>query len=475
MSKRVLFINPAKTDNFTVDRIHMGLSLLGHILVGEGCDVKVVDYAYLRGIQDKFKTPRIEDIIRDFRPDVVGVSVFTYLYKESAELLDTISKFNDAPVIVGGPHVTFFPQDFGKDSRVSYIVRGEAELIISDIVGSAKKQFPPAVINSPLPPAEKIPAVNLDICEGASHCTCFQIQLSRGCPFDCSFCNIEQVAGHKVRARDLDPCVEEIAEAIRKYPSIRSVVITDDCPNFNKERFKRFLTIFAARIRGRALTIDNVRADLLDEEMLKLYLKAGGRNICVGAESGYPEVFMLVNKGESIDKISAAARLIRKHNISLGLCFVIGLPEDSPERHKYSVKLARELKPDYAFWNMCTPWPGTRVHDWFNKHGTIGDVRNFSTLIDSELDFQLPRAWTPDFTQEQRIKAWLSANLETYVLPVNWGRPLRAPFLVIKLLRLSWKYGVCGSAIKYFLGFIPRRLMSIWKRHIMRRMVEGGA
>ena len=379
MKKRVLFINPAKNDNFIVDRIHMGLSLLGQILVGEGCDVKVVDYAYLRGIQNGFNAPRIEDVIRDFRPDVVGVSVFTYLYKESVELIDVIAKITDAPVIVGGPHVTFFPQDFEKDSAVSYIVCGEAEMIISDVVGSAKKQSPPVVINSPLPPAEKIPAVNLDICEGALYCSCFQIQLSRGCPFDCSFCNIEQVSGHKVRTRDLEPCVEEIAEIIRKYPSIHSVAITDDCPNFNKERFNRFLAMFAERIKGRTLTIDNVRADLLDEEMLKLYLKAGGRNICVGTESGHPEVFKLVNKGESINKIADAARLIRKHNIALGLCFVIGLPEDSPERHKYSVKLAKELKPDYAFWNMCVPWPGTRVHDWFTKNGTIGDVRNFST------------------------------------------------------------------------------------------------
>lgn len=475
MSKRVLLINPAKQDSFVVDRIHMGLSLLGQILSEDGCEVRVLDYAFLRGIKNKFAAPSLEEVIRDFRPDVVGISVFTYLHKEASETIGAVARVTAAPIVLGGPHVTFFPGDFEKDPRVSYIVRGEAELVISELVASAKKQSPPEMIDAPLPPASKIPRINLAICEGSQHCSSFQIQLSRGCPFDCSFCNIEQVAGHKVRARELQPCIDEIAAAVRDYPSITSVAITDDCPNFNKERFKLFLTLFAGKIKGKDLTIDNVRADLLDEEMLKLYLKAGGRNICVGTESGHPEVFRLVNKGESIEKIVEAAKLIRRHNITLGLCFVIGLPEDSPERHEYSVRLAKELKPDYAFWNMCTPWPGTRVHDWFMKNGAIDDVRNFSTLIDPKLDFQLPRAWTPGFTREQRIKAWLYANLETYVLPVNWRRPLQAPVLAAKLLKLSLKYGVFGSAVKYLLGLFPRRLASVWKRHFLRRLAGGEA
>lgn len=470
MHKKILLVNPAKNDSFVVDRIHMGLSLLGGILAAEGYEVRVLDYSYLRGLRGQFEAPRLEDVLRDFRPDVVGISVFTYVYKEACEAIETVSRVSGAPIILGGPHVTFFPEDFEKDPRISYIVRGEAELTIVGLVASAKREQTPVVIRAPLPSAADIPASNLEICAGAEHCSSFQIQLSRGCPFDCSFCNIEQVAGHRVRARDVEVCVAQIDAAVRRYPSITSVAITDDCPNFDKARFKRFLKLFAEKIRGKDLTIDNVRADLLDEEMLKLYLKAGGRNICVGTESGHPDVFKLVNKGETIDKIAEAARMIRRHNITLGMCFVIGLPEDSPARHEYSVRLAKELKPDYAFWNMCTPWPGTRVYEWFKKNGTIGDVRNFSTLIDTELDFQEPCAWTSGFTREQRIKAWLGANLETYVLPVKWGSIFMAPALAFKILRVAWKYGLTNSALKYLAGYLPHRAASVWSRHILRRL-----
>jgi radical SAM superfamily enzyme YgiQ (UPF0313 family) len=203
-----------------------------------------MDYAFLRDLKRKIRVPRIEEVIHEFEPDAIGLSVFTYLYDECQTLIERISSCCDIPIILGGPHLAIFPKDFIDDSRISYIVRGEAESIILNLIETAKREQTPVIINCPLPSADEIPAANLDIAYGVQYLQNYQIQLSRGCPFNCNFCNVNLIAGRKVRARDLSLCLDQILEAKRHYPNIQSVSITDDCPTFSKARFKQFLRMY---------------------------------------------------------------------------------------------------------------------------------------------------------------------------------------------------------------------------------------
>jgi len=430
----------------------MGLSLLGGILKDAGHQVMLIDFAFLRDLRSHIRVPEIEEIIDEFGPDVIGISVFTYLYDECETLIERISRHSDLPIILGGPHFSVFPEDFAHDLRISYIVRGEAEKVILDLVRTARRENHPVFIDCPLPAANEIPAVDLGIAYGREFLKIYQIQLSRGCPYHCSFCNIARVAGRRIRPRNIETCLQEITEAKSQNPQISMIVITDDCPTFDKERFKLFLKAFADAIIGCELSIDNVRANLLDEEMIQLYVAAGGKNICLGTETGHPEIFKLVNKGESLDDIVHAAKLIRKYRVILGLCFVIGLPGDNLERHANSIALAKALKPDYIFWNMCVPWPGTEVHQWYKTHGTIGNLRNFSTLIDPRGRYANPVCSTKEFPEKDRIRAWFMANMETqcyFKRTRDFG----------KLFFLSLRYMLFRSFMIYFICcFMPLAL-----------------
>jgi anaerobic magnesium-protoporphyrin IX monomethyl ester cyclase len=473
-NKRVLFLNPTKKGGFHMGRIHMGFTLLGQILTEAGCAVKLIDYAFLSGLAGKVKVPAVEEVVADFKPEIVGISAFTYLYDECQDFIERVSKCTEAPIMVGGPHVTLFPNDFSDDKRISYVVRGEAEHVIADIVADARREPLPRIIDSLLPLPAEIPSLNLDIAVGSEYLKDYQIQLSRGCPFNCSFCSIDLIAGRKVRPRSIDACLDQIEEAIRRHPLIQSVSITDDCPTFNRKRFKDFLKKFIERKFDTLLTIDNVRADLIDEEMLELYILAGGQNICLGTESGYPAVFKMVHKGESLDTIIKAAKLVRKFNLQLGLCFVIGLPEDTLERHRSSIALAKMLKPDYIFWNMCVPWPGTEIYEWFKKNGEIKDPRNFSTLIDGKINFGDPPAVTLAFSREDRIKAWLMAALETCDIPLFSISNLRnLPSNVVKLVLLAGQYRLYKSLFSYMREFVTHKMWyEIRKRvalHFLRK------
>jgi len=452
--KRVLLLNPAKDDRFDVSRIHMGLTLLGEILVSKGHEVLVIDYAFLRGIKNKEIAPEIEEVIKDFKPDVVGISVFTYLFDECQEFIEKISKFTHIPIILGGPHFSIFPEDFSKDIRVSYIVIGEGEKVIADLAERAKKEQSPVIIQASLPFAFEIPAINLDIVFGAKHASVYQIQLSRGCPYNCSFCNIKFVAGKQMRIRNLDDCFSQIVEAKKKYPNINTITITDDCPMIDKERFKKFLIMFKKANINCKLVIDNVRANFIDEEIVKLYKEAGGNHICLGVESGDKDVFLKINKGETLDEIKEAAELVRKRGLALGLCFIIGLPMDNPKRNRNSIKFAKSLKPDYIFWNMCAPWPKTEAYGWFKKYGKIGELRNFSTLIDPGLNFKEPICESSDFSKEERIRAWLVSNLETHNFFIKKISDFK------KLFYLSKKYKIYDSLLIYFSG-LPLKVSRI--------------
>jgi radical SAM superfamily enzyme YgiQ (UPF0313 family) len=258
-------------------------------------------------------------------------------------------------------------------------------------------------------------------------------------------------------------CLKQIKEAKERYPQLETLDITDDCPTFDISRFKTFLKMLSSMNTGCELVIDNVRANLLDEEMIQLYIAAGGKNICLGTETGDPEIFKTVNKGESLQNILDAAKLIRQYGLVLGLCFVIGLPGDNLKRHRKSLALAKALKPDYIFWNMCIPWPGTPVHQWYKTHGTIGDLRNFSTLVDPKGDFKTPVCATREFPRKDRIRAWLVANMETHC----YFKRVRD---VGKLFLLSLRYGLLRSFVTYFgRCFVPlllARFKSIFERTI---------
>ncbi len=444
---RVLLLNAGKRDHFPVQRLHLGLSLLSAKLRAAGHAVRVIDYAFLRSVR-RLTPPTVAESITDFRPDVVGISVFTYLYAECQGLIEQVAQASAAPIVLGGPHLRLFPEDFANDRRIACVVRGEAERVIVDVVERVRAGGPPEIIEATIPSVEEIPPADLEAAWGVEDLAEYQIQLSRGCPFQCTFCNIHEIAGVKVRARSLPECLAEIIAARERFPRIRSVNLTDDCPTFDRERFKCFLRQYRDAHVGASLKVDNLRADGVDEELVRLYKAAGGVNICLGVESGDPEVLRLCRKNETLGEIEHAAHLVRQEGLALGLCFVIGLPGDTPERHRHSVELVRRLRPNYVYWNMCVPWPGTEIRKWYDAHGHVADPRGFSTLVSPAVQFGVPVCDSPFFPRDELIKAWLGANLETHAY---FSRARDLP----RLAALSLSYGILGPFLRFLLFRFP--------------------
>jgi anaerobic magnesium-protoporphyrin IX monomethyl ester cyclase len=402
-SKRILLFN-AKREKCDSPSPHIGLAMLAAVLKNSGHDVVVVDYQF------NPNAPSPKAVVEDFKPDVIGLTLYTATMKEAEVILQQISEFNK-PVILGGPHATLYYNDLVE--LANYIVIGEAENIIVDLVENADINSKGQIIRSEPPDPEKLPFPDFTTFLGHDDIFIYPLLTSRGCPYNCSFCAVRLVSTRQWRPRNVQNCIEELIRAKNKFGSMGSVVIYDDNAMFRKDHIKKFLKLYQESNINLPLTIINTRADSLDDEMLSLLKKAKCPSIGIGVESAHPEVFSKVRKGETLDDIEEAAKLIKKHKLPLALCFVIGLEGDSLEKTKFSIDFAKKLKPDHIYWNMITPFEGTKIREWYDNNGKVFDLVNHSSWVDGDFMCEEPCAETPEFTIEERKKAYIMAILET--------------------------------------------------------------
>ncbi len=436
---KILFVRlKKKSDTNPVP--HLGLGILASILRNAGHDVIVLDYLLYPSDNN---SPILENVIDSIKPDAIGFSIYTATSKASLEMIGRIFHYK-IPIIVGGPHPSLYGEELISVKGISYIVRGEAEAIIIELIKNIRYLEKPEIIDGTVADMDKVPFPDFTVFMNKEYINQYPLQTSRGCPFNCSFCAVKFIASRKWRSRDYKLCVDEVAKAKSLYPGLEYVKIVDDAPTVNIVHFKNFLNEYISRKIRLKMIIDNIRADGIDEELVKLVKDAGSDNICIGVESGNEVVFKAINKSETLDDIKRAANLIKKGGLRLGTCFVIGLPHDNLKRVKDSIILTKELKPDFIFWNMAHPMKKTEIMDWFSVNAAqIYNTEDYSSYDTHTLNIREPVIETKDFTRYQRKKAYFIAMVETQQYQVN----VHETFL---LFAYSIKYNYLLGTIKAF-------------------------
>jgi len=188
-----------------------------------------------------------------------------------------------------------------------------------------------------------------------------------GCPFGCKFCSINTL-GFKLRPIDL--VIEEIK--LLKSLGIDELFMRDQSFGADRER-----TIgLCKKINENNLGISwscFARVDIIDEELIKAMKQAGLHTIIFGIESGNEQILRDYNKNITLEQIKKAVGLCRKYGIRAAATFIIGLPGESRESILKTIKLAKDLKLDYASFNVAAPTFGSKfreeaiANNWVDK------------------------------------------------------------------------------------------------------------
>lgn len=317
--------------------------------------------------------------------DYVFVSAMV-VQKASAEEVISRAKGAGAKVVAGGPLFTMAHEEF---KEVDHLVLNEAEstlpLFLRDMAnGQAKHVY----TSTEWPDVAKTPLPLWDLLDMRKYAA-MSLQYCRGCPFDCEFCDISVLNGHKPRTKNADQFVREL-DAIYKRGWRGSVFVVDD--NFIGNRRKLKAEVLPAIIewskaRGYPfLLATEVSVNLADDdELMGLMSRAGFDTVFVGIET--PDEKSLAECGKfqnSGRDLVAAVKKIQNHGFQVQGGFIVGFDSDTPSIFQRQIEFIQRSGIVTAMVGLLNAPRGTRLYERLR-----GENRLLNDPSGSNTDFSI--------------------------------------------------------------------------------------
>lgn len=325
--------------------------------------------------------------VRDFKPDVIGFTSATFTHNKVLPIAQAIKeKFPSVPLILGGTHITLFPQSLPDCFDVGVIGEGEEtflELINSyeetgtlkneDIRGIIFKEDGNVITTGQrelIEPLDQIPPPDLKAMyvgkRGPKH-----IMTSRGCPYKCRFCCSTDI-WRRPRFHSAEYVVEELERLLTVYKR-DWIMIYDDLFTMDKKRIKKIADLVIQRNLENKATIEIItHADYLDDDVMRNLKRTGVKRISIGMESGSSKVLDYLKKGAlTLDKIRRVVALCKKYNIDAMGSFMVGSPYETADDVQMTINFIKELKLEQFGLCVTTPFPKTELWEYAKSKGFI--------------------------------------------------------------------------------------------------------
>lgn len=386
--------------------------------------------------------------------DLVGISTIT---STSPRAYAIAERFEEAgvPVILGGPHVTFLPEE--GLMHAGFVMRGEAEVaflhFLQQLMGAKNWSEVPNLSwrgkegkshhNQMMPPnvnLDSLPTPDFSLVRGKSlrmgGKLVIPVQTSRGCPFNCSFCSVTGMFGRKFRFRS----TEKILGELERYDDRGKYIFFYDDNFMASPKHARELLEAMTERRFKFRWSAQVRADLArDEDLVRRMRGAGCHTVFIGFESVNPDALKSMKKGVSVEDLAHAAKAFRRAGIHVHGMFILGLDDDEPKTVRETVRFARRNLISTAQFLILTPLPGTRQFESLRSEGRI--TFDDWSLYDAHHVVYHPR----HFSLASLQRAQISAHRSFYSVRETLRRLLRFRLVDIsiahyaRLLNRNWK------------------------------------
>ncbi|MDK2880238.1 MAG: hypothetical protein PWQ99_13 [Clostridia bacterium] len=263
--------------------------------------------------------------------DYVLISAMSIQQNSVREVLNRCRQLG-VKVIAGGPLFTSEPEKF---PEVDHLILNEAEITLQAFLEDLEKGCPKRIYTTEeLPPLDRTPVPLWELINMKDYST-MSVQLSRGCPYDCEFCDITALFGRKPRLKSAPQFLKEL-DALYEHGWRGGVFIVDDNFIGNKVLLKKeilpSLITWMEKRKNPFWFITEASINLADDEELMLMMqKAGFTSVFIGIETPSEESLKECNKFNNVNRdLIASVKKIQRYGMQVSGGFIVGFDSDTP-------------------------------------------------------------------------------------------------------------------------------------------------
>lgn len=376
----------------------LGLAYLATPLLRKGYEVKIVDMVaenpykaweyderfMMYGIDDA----DLEAIIRDFKPDLLGISCIIPQNPRMIDICEMVhEKFPGLPIALGGAHPSVMPEYCLEKTGADYVLKSDSEhsftMLVDYLATGQKDQIPsiPGLVmpnddgtflnnmkSKPLQTLDHIQFPAWHLLPNASYQEngiSMPVITSRGCPYDCTFCCANLIRNRKWTMRTPGNVVDEIEILVNDF-GYKNITIFDDAFNIRAERAIAICEEIVRRnIKVHIIIPSSLVISLLTRDVIRALAKAG----CVALALPFEHIDekirnTVIKKRLSSDHFEKVMSWCREEDILTVVNFVIGMPGESEESLQKVIDYVRgnAWKMDALSVYIATPFPGTQFY-----------------------------------------------------------------------------------------------------------------
>jgi len=477
---KVMLINPYTGDSNLIQFVYppMGLLAVAGYIRQQGIDVALQDFNVTKlkgwGKRKQLTAEEQQEIICGEAPDVVGITALTVNIKKAwktAEIVKRIDK--DITVALGGPHAIVAPQHALQDSNIDYVFSSEGEIAFMRLLECLADGRDPYDIpsmgyrrpdgNVTVNPREDfirdldaLPIPAYDLLDAHKYVSPYTARKpfmtmvrSRGCPYQCVYCDIPETQGRGYRVQTPQRTLEEV-DYLANVIGIKEIGFKDSVFTINKKNIHEFCDLMIERNYDLEWTI-NATVNTVNKDLLDKMRAAGCRSVTYGVETGNEEIMKnFLKKGTKLQQARDAVFFSKNAGMNVTTNFMIGNPGDTKETIEETIDFAIELDADYAAFSNTTPLPGTQLYEMAKEEGWL--LENGGT---EELHFENISMNATDLPYEELIKYLNRAYRRFYLRPIYILRRLWPSLCSFNEMRNSW-YGVSGILVDTVMRYLGK-------------------
>jgi radical SAM superfamily enzyme YgiQ (UPF0313 family) len=370
--------------------------------------------------------------IRQQTPGLIGVSLTTRQWLRAREVVGGLRKLSNIPVVAGGLHPTFSPEDILAHEGFDYVCLGEGEAALLDLVNALEAGLSAAdahidniwvrggtrpKLRDPIEPLDSIPFMARDMLDerwGVHH-----ISTQRGCPFPCTYCAARMFdqlysdgkTADYGRRRSHGSVLAELAEIQSRGP-LNYVIFLDDTFTIHHSWVREFCKVYK---RDFAIPFSlHARVETVNKEILDELAEAGCRHITYGVESGSERVRReIMKRWASNQRFRDVFSWTKEVGIMPTANYIIGTPGETVAEMQETIMLHHELQPvDFGYF-VYYPYPGTDLFQTCRENGWLPEDYLTRAANHRQSILNLPNVTKEDINKI--YNAWTAIRAETAV------------------------------------------------------------